>query len=249
MSNRLAIVLAAGKGTRMEMDIPKVLVPACGRPLVDYVLDAVESAGIDKSIVVVGYKADQVKAALSDRSNVSFALQSEQKGTGHAVQMCRDQLANFQGAVLVVTGDSPLTQTSSLTELLSLFEKEQPACAMGTLLCDDPTGLGRIVRDDDGQFVAIVEDKDASDEQKQINEVNMSTYIFDCEKLLPALDQLQDNNSQGELYITDVPGILKSAGHEVMALACLKPCEALSINNLAQLKVAEEEMRKQQCKS
>ncbi len=205
MSDRLAIILAAGKGTRMEMDIPKVLVPACGRPLVDYVLDAVDAAGIDKSIVVVGYKAEQVETALAGRSNVSFALQAEQKGTGHAVQMCRDQLADYRGAVLVLTGDSPMTQVDSLRQLLTLFEAEQPACAMGTLLCDDPTGLGRIVRDENDQFVAIVEDKDATEEQKKINEVNMSTYVFDCERLLPALDQLQNNNSQGEFYVTDCP--------------------------------------------
>lgn len=249
MSGRLAIVLAAGKGTRMDLDLPKVLVPACGRPLVEYVLDAVTAAGIDETIVVVGYKASLVETALADRPNVSFALQIEQNGTGHAVQVCRDRLVGRQGAVLVLTGDSPMTQADSLTELLTLFEQERPACVMGTLVLDDPSGLGRVVRDEQQNFLAIVEDQDATDEQKQINEVNMSTYVFDCERLLPALDRLQDNNSQGELYITDVPGILKATGYEVLALPCLKPCEALSINNLAQLKVVEEEMRKQACES
>jgi len=249
MSGRLAIVLAAGKGTRMELEIPKVLVSACGRPLIDYVLDAVEQAGIDRTIVVVGYQANDVRAALSQRKNVSFALQAAQQGTGHAVQMCRDQLVDHRGAVLVLTGDSPLTQASSLRQLLELFESHQPACVLGTLITDDPTGLGRVVRDEEGRFVAIVEDQDASDQQKAIQEVNMSTYVFDCQRLILALDQLQNNNSQGELYVTDVPGILQAAGHQVEALACLQPCEALSVNNLAQLEIVEAEMRKQACES
>lgn len=249
MSERLAIILAAGKGTRMESDLPKVLVRACGRPLIDYVLDTVEAAGITRILVVVGYKSDKVRAALAGRAGLTFVEQTEQLGTGHAVQMCRHDLEHWKGPVLVLTGDSPLAQVDSLTQLLELYDEKLPACVMGTLLKHDPRGLGRIVRDAEGRFQAIVEDKDASDEQQTIQEVNMSTYVFDAEELLTALDQLRNNNRQGEFYITDCPGILKSAGKDVRALAVLKPCEALSINNLDDLHAVEEEMRRRACES
>ena len=244
MNEHLAIVMAAGKGTRMESDLPKVLVPAHGRPLVDYVLDALDEAGVSKVVVVVGYKSDLVREALAGRANVTFVEQTEQLGTGHAVQVCKAELEKHQGAVMVLTGDSPLTQSSSLRSLLDVFEKEKPGCVMGTLIVDDPTGLGRICRDADGEFSAIVEHKDATETQRAVKEVNMSTYVFDCKSLLPALEQLQSNNAQSEFYITDCPGIMKNAGQSVKALPVLKPCEALSINNLADLKAAEDEMER-----
>lgn len=228
----------------MESDLPKVLVPAAGRPLVEYVLDALDEAGVDEVVVVVGYKADMVREALSHRSNVKFADQTEQLGTGHAVQMCAEYLEPHDGAVLVVTGDSPMTQSSSLKQLLELFAAEKPACVMGTLLKDDPTGLGRIVRDAAGDFQAIVEEKDATDEQRAVKEVNMSTYVFAGAQLRPTLAKLQNNNRQGEFYITDCPGILKQSGADVRALPVLKPCEALSINTVADLKIVEDEMQR-----
>ena len=244
-----AIVLAAGKGTRMKSDLPKVLMNACGQPLVEYVIDAVRAAGIDEVVVVVGYRSELVREALADRPGVRFCEQTQQLGTGHAVQMCRAELEGFDGGVLVLTGDSPLTQVASLRQLVDLFQSEQPACVMGTLLTDDPTGLGRIVRDQRDDFLAIVEDKDATEIQKQINEVNMSTYLFDCAALQQALDRLRNHNKQGEYYITDCPGILKSDGLDVRALAVLRPCEALSINTVEDLRIVEEEMRRIECES
>lgn len=249
MAQRLAIILAAGKGTRMESDLPKVLVPACGRPLIEYVLDAVEEAGIERTIVVVGYRGELVREALSDRPRIEFVEQTEQLGTGHAVQVCREHLVDWEGAVLVVTGDSPLTQASSLAQLLDLYEAEKPACVIGTLIKKDPAGMGRVVRNDRGEFMAIVEEKDATDEQRAIQEVSMSTYVFDGMELVPTLDRLQNNNRQGEFYITDCPGILKNDGKDVRALPVLKPCEALSINNLAELTAVEDEMRRLACKN
>ena len=245
----MAVVLAAGKGTRMESDLPKVLMPACGRPIVDYVLDALDRAHVDRVIVVVGYRAELVRQALSGRANVEFVEQTEQLGTGHAVQVCKHLLANHDGPVLVLTGDSPLTQSDSLIQLLDLYDTDKPACILGTLVKDDPHGLGRIVRDEKGAFLGIVEEKDASEQQREIQEVNMSTYVFDGPELLPALDELRNDNRQGEFYITDCPGILREAGKDVRALAVLKPCEAMSINNLAQLQDVEEEMRRQQCEN
>ncbi|MCA9245644.1 MAG: NTP transferase domain-containing protein [Planctomycetales bacterium] len=244
-SNRLAIVLAAGKGTRMESDLPKVLVEICGRPMIDFVLDALRKAGVNRVVVVVGYRSDDVRAHLKGYGDVTFVEQTEQLGTGHAVMVCRDELVDHNGPVVIVAGDSPLTQSSSIESLFVAFEKEKPACILGTTYADDPTGLGRIVRDDNGEFVGIVEQKDATPEQQAIREVNMSTYVFDCRQLLDVLAQLTTNNAQGEYYITDGPGILRSAGQTVLALPVLKPCETLSINNMAQLAVAEQELAKQ----
>lgn len=244
MNSPTAIVLAAGKGTRMKSDLPKVLCQANGRPLVDYVIDALREAGVEKIVAVVGYKADEVKSTLEPRGNVEFALQEDQLGTGHAVMMCRENLKNIDGPVVVVAGDSPMLQSSSISNLLDDFKATSPACILGTLLHDDPTGLGRIVRDDEGSFVGIVEEKDATDEQRQINEVNMSTYVFDCQKMLAALDSLTADNKQKEYYITDLPAILLADKQDVRALPVLKPIEALSVNTVDHLALVEAEMQK-----
>lgn len=244
MDAPLAIVLAAGKGTRMKSDKPKVLCEANNRPLVEYVIDSLRNAGVDRVVAVVGYKADDVKSALSHYDNIEFALQEEQLGTGHAVMMCKENLANHDGAVVVVAGDSPMLQSSSIKELLDDYKDRKPGCILGTLIHADPTGLGRIVRDEDGNFTGIVEDKDATDEQKGISEVNMSTYVFDCEPMLAALDKLTDDNKQKEYYITDIPGILLGEDRDVRALPVLQPIEALSVNTVEHLAMVEAEMQK-----
>lgn len=245
MSSPLAIVLAAGKGTRMNSDRPKVLFEALGRPLVHFVLNALQDAGIERVQVVVGYRGDEVRRALAGRPGVEFVEQAEQLGTGHAVQMCREGLAGHQGPVVVVAGDSPLLQVQSVQRLLDESRRGQPACILGTLHKSDPTGLGRILRDPaDGNFLGIVEQKDATDEQKRITEVNMSTYVFHAPELLQALEQLRNHNRQNEFYITDCPGILKSQGKDVRALAVLQPCEALSVNTPEELQTVEQEMQR-----
>ena len=156
--------------------------------------------------------------------------------------MCREQLANHQGPVVVVAGDSPMMQADSIKALLDEFSASNPACILGTLLHDDPTGLGRIVRDADNKFTGIVEHKDASEEQLKINEVNMSTYVFDCQKMLAALDGLDNKNNQSEYYITDLPAIMLQGNEDVRALPVLKPIEALSVNTVEQLKDVEAAM-------
>lgn len=240
----MAVVLAAGQGTRMKSDLPKVLQQACGRPLVDYVVDALESAGVSRIVAVVGYREELVREALSTRDSVEFAVQAERLGTGHAVQVCRDQLEGHEGPVVVLAGDSPLTQSASISTLLAKFSERSAACALGTLVTDRPDGLGRIVRDDRGGFAGIVEEKDATAEQRRIQEVNMSTYVFDCGELLHSLSQLRNANQQQEYYLTDCPGILLSEGKLVEAHAVLQPCEALSVNTLDELASVEAEMRR-----
>ena len=243
MSHPLAIVLAAGQGTRMDTDLPKVLVPVLGRPMVRYVVDALREAEIEDIVLVVGYRADEVRAELADEPGLRFVEQEEQLGTGHAVMMAREMLANHEGPVVIVTGDSPLTQSSSLRAMVDTFANGETACLLGTAYKDVPAGLGRILRDNEGGFVGIVEEKDASEAERRITEVNMSTYVFAAADLLDVLDSLTRNNAQAEYYITDGPGILKGSGRVVRAVPVLKPCEALSINTLDELAAVEDEMR------
>ncbi len=227
----------------MKSDLPKVLFPALGRPMVHWVLDALQAAGFQQSIVVVGYRASAVKEELAGRDGVTFALQEEQLGTGHAVEMCREPLSRHQGPVLVVAGDSPLIQPASIQKVLKEFQQGDWSCLLGTLIKDDPDGLGRIVRNAAGQFERIVEQKDASDAEKKICEVNMSTYMFDSQSLLWALSQLNSSNAQGEYYLTDCPEILRRDGRKVDALPVLQPCESLSINTIDELGLVEAKMR------
>jgi bifunctional UDP-N-acetylglucosamine pyrophosphorylase/glucosamine-1-phosphate N-acetyltransferase/UDP-N-acetylglucosamine pyrophosphorylase len=244
MTNPVAVVLAAGKGTRMKSDRPKVLFEALGRPLIDYVITSLQQAGIERILAVVGYRGDEVRRALAGYCGVEFVEQSQQLGTGHAVQVCREQLIGHDGPVLIVAGDSPLIQSDSVRRLLGEYQADCPACILGTLHKADPSGLGRILRDETGQFLGIIEDKDATDSQRQITEVNMSTYVFHGPDLLHALQRLRADNRQQEYYLTDCPGILRAEGKDVRALAVLQPCEALSVNTLDELAVVEDELRR-----
>ena len=240
----LAIVLAAGQGTRMNSDLPKVLFPVCGKPMVRHVVKALRKAAVTQIILVVGFREELVRHEFADESDIEFVTQHERLGTGHAVQVCHEQLASHTGTVAVVTGDSPLIQATSLAALIDAQRNEQLACVLGSLQCDDPTGLGRIVRHDDGSFEGIIEHKDANEEQLRINEVNMSTYVFDSYHLQWSLGQLKTNNIQNEYYLTDCPSILLNIGQAVDAKPVLQPCEALSVNTPEQLQMVENEMRK-----
>ena len=250
MIDSAAIVLAAGKGTRMKSDLPKVLFPVLERAMIHWVLDALQKAGISQIIVVVGYRDDLVRTELANR-DVQFALQSEQLGTGHAVQMCKPILEKGNSPVLVVAGDSPMIQSSSIMELIEEFNKDDWSCLLGTLIKDNPQGLGRIVRDKQGRFQRIVEHKDASPEDLLVREVNMSTYLFERASLLWSLENLSNNNSQAEYYLTDCPELLKRNGKKVDARPVLKACESLSINTIDELGMVESKMREMgyQCKN
>jgi len=228
----------------MKSDLPKVLCQANGRTLIEYVIDSLREAGVGKVIAVVGYKAEAVERSLASYTNIEYATQDQQLGTGHAVMMCRALISDYDGPVVVVAGDSPMLQSSSVAALLADFRETRPACILGTLLHEDPTGLGRIVRDKDDNFQEIVEDKDATDDQRAIREVNMSTYVFDCQAMLTALDNLTNDNQQQEYYITDLPGILLKQERDVRALCVLKRVEALSVNTVEHLELVETEMKR-----
>ena len=216
--------------------------------MIHFVLDALQQAGIRRKLVVVGYQAERVREALQGRGGeggeqIEFVVQEPQLGTGHAVQMCRGLLSLDSSPSVVVAGDSPLIQPASLRELLDRFHANRPALLLGTLIKDDPTGLGRIVRDESGEFLGIVEHKDASPEQLTIREVNMSTYLFHTPDLLDSLARLSNDNAQAEYYLTDCARLLRQAGRAVEAAAVLRPCEALSINNPEELRLVDETMR------
>ena len=226
----------------MKSDLPKVLVPVAGRPMIDFVLNALAAGGVEQTVVAIGYRGELVRQTLAGRPGITFVEQREQLGTGHAVMVCREALARHDGPVLVVTGDSPLMQSSSIAALLREFDRVRPACLLGTATRSDPTGLGRVVRDAQGNFQKIVEERDATPAERRITEVNMSSYVFDCRRLFPALERIDRHNAQGEYYLTDCPGVLLAEGQPVVALNVLQPCEALSINTVDELAIVEQEL-------
>jgi len=235
MDAPVAVILAAGKSTRMKSALPKVLHEVCGRPMIEYVIDAARQAGAARQVIIVGHEAEKVQSALAAHPDVEFALQAEQKGTGHAVMMARDLLSGHDGPVLVLTGDAPLMRPESFQALLNEFRSEKAACVIGTAETERNQGLGRIVRDKAGQFVKIVEQKDASPAELAIREINVGCYVFDCHSLLEALDELRPDNKQKEYYLTDCAAILKAKGLRVVAAKKLDVIEALGVNTRSEL--------------
>jgi bifunctional UDP-N-acetylglucosamine pyrophosphorylase/glucosamine-1-phosphate N-acetyltransferase len=239
----VAVILAAGKSTRMKSSIPKVLHEICGRPMIEYVLDAVRFAGTSRILVVVGYQSELVRQALGGHADVEFVLQTKQRGTGHAVAMCADSLSRHDGPVIVLNGDNPLVKGSSVGALVDALRDHQAACVVGSAETDANEGLGRIVRDASGEFLRIVEQKDASPEEAVIREINCGCYAFDGASLLEALAGIRPNNQQAELYLTDCAAILKSQGKRVLALNRLNPLEGLGVNTRVQLADVERTMQ------
>jgi bifunctional UDP-N-acetylglucosamine pyrophosphorylase / glucosamine-1-phosphate N-acetyltransferase len=230
-----AIVLAAGRSTRMVTDLPKVLHEVCGRPMLAYVVDACRAAGIERIICVVGYQKDAVVQAFKDEASIVWAEQTEQKGTGHAAMVCREALADFDGNLLVIAGDMPLLRSETLALLVQRHEKERSAVTLATALLEDPSGYGRIIRDEYGNLEGIVEEGDCTPEQRRIKEVNPSYYCFDKGLLFTALDQVRPDNVKGEYYITDALKILIQAGHRAVAVTAVAAEDAMGINSRQQL--------------
>jgi len=242
-SVKKAVVLAAGKGTRMKSDLPKVLFPVCGKPMIEYVLDALEEAGVDEILVVVGYKQELVRSTITPRPNVKFAEQKELLGTGHAVMSCRENLEGFEGPVFIIAGDNPMLQSESVKRLFEEYEKNDASCILGTVYKENPFGMGRILRDAEGNFVGVVEEKDATDEQRKIKEINISYYIFNTPDLLESLGSIRANNAQKEYYITDTPEILLKNNKKILALPVLKEVECLGVNTQDDLKIVEDVLK------
>ena len=237
-----AIVLAAGKGTRMNSSLPKVLHDAAGRPLLHYALERCRELQA-RTLVVVGHQADAVKAAFADRADVAFAIQEPQLGTGHAVQVALQAMPWVaDGSVLVLAGDVPLLRKETLRALCDLRQKTGAAAALVSFRTDAPSAYGRIVRDEHGRVSRIVEAKDARPEERLIDEVNASLYVFAGDLLREALFGLDSANAQGEFYLTDVIGRLVSAGRLVEALVIDDAVEAAGVNTPVELASVEKEL-------
>jgi bifunctional UDP-N-acetylglucosamine pyrophosphorylase/glucosamine-1-phosphate N-acetyltransferase len=236
-----ALVLAAGQGTRMNSDLPKVLHPMDGRPLLGWVLGALDALGVGRTLVVIGHGRDQVKAAFPD-AGVEWVVQAEQRGTGHAVMMAGPELSEFDGTLLVVCGDTPLLRAPVLHDLLEGHRAAQAAVTVLSARVPDPTGYGRILRVPDGgpdAIAGIVEHRDATPAQREIDEINSGNYAFDYRALEGVLGRLSANNSQGEYYLTDTVRLLLDSGRHA-AVRCAPDYRALlGINTPEQLAEAE----------
>ena len=241
----LALVLAAGQGTRMKSDLAKVLHPMAGRPLLAHVLDALEELGVGRVVVVIGHQRDRVRAEFAE-SGIEFAVQAEQRGTGHAVLMAGPALQGFEGTLLVVCGDTPLLRAQTLHDLLEGHAASGCAATVLSMKLPDPAGYGRIVRDSDGRLLSIVEERDASTAQKAIREVNSGIYAFHYPALEQALAGLTAHNAQGEYYLTDTLEILRRHGKSVAVVCAPDARELLGINTVEQLAEAERVWRELQ---
>ncbi|RNB90447.1 bifunctional UDP-N-acetylglucosamine diphosphorylase/glucosamine-1-phosphate N-acetyltransferase GlmU [Brevibacillus fluminis] len=240
-----AIVLAAGKGTRMKSSLYKVMHPVCGKPMIQHIVDLLQKLSLENIVVVVGHGAEAVKEQLGDR--VQFAFQPEQLGTAHAVSMCRDQLQGQDGITLVINGDTPLVKEETLQSLFSYHQSKQATATVLTTLLPDPTGYGRVIRDQNGDVNRIVEEKDATLGQKKVCEISTGIFCFDNRKLFESLTQVRNDNAQGEYYLPDVLHILKEQGCRVAAFMTSDPSEGTGVNDRVQLAQMEALMRKRIC--
>ncbi len=236
-----AVILAAGKGTRMKSSKPKVLHEIFSKPLLGWVVDAVNDIypqSDTKSIVVVGCGAGEVEDYLKKYENVSCVLQKEQLGTGHAVSVAAEELKDFCGTVLITCGDTPLLKASTMRAMLEYHTEHNCDVTVMSAIFENPFGYGRIVRAQDGSIEGIVEQKDANEEQKVIKEINTGVYCLKWESVKNAFKELKNNNSQGEYYLTDIVGWAKEKNKKVLSFVIKNPDETLGINSRSQLACA-----------
>lgn len=241
MANLVAVILAAGKGTRMRSKYPKVLHKVGGKPMLQHVIDAASVAGCDEKVVIVGHEAELVEAMVGRQGNI--ALQAEQLGTGHAVMQTAEALKGFTGTALILCGDTPLLEGEELKKFCEAHQASGAAATVLTAIMEDPFGYGRIVRDAKGNVQAIVEQKDATEEQKAIKEINTGIYCMECPLMFDVLATLTNDNAQGEYYLTDVLEKLNKAGQKVGGVITEDSDMVMGINSRKQLSVAESVMR------
>ncbi|MEY5033616.1 MAG: Bifunctional protein GlmU [Planctomycetota bacterium] len=246
----VAVILAAGKGTRMQSDLPKVMHPVLGRPMVHWVVDAALAAGATKTVLVIGHGAQLVRDYFAQQADlagkVEFALQEQQLGTGHAVMMAKANLEADAAHTdaFVLCGDGPLIRPETLATLLSLHRREHAAATLATSVIADSKGYGRIVRDAAGKLARIVEQKDATEAERAIREINPSYYCFRTDDLFRALSRVGNKNASGEYYITDVFELLRNDGRTVAAVDAVPPEDVLSVNDPVQLAEVDSILRK-----
>lgn len=230
---KAAIVLAAGAGTRMKSKKPKVAHEMMGKPLVNWVIDAAQAAGIGKVVTVLGHGRDQVEPLVADKTQV--VIQPERLGTANAVDVCREAFQGYDGSLLVLSGDCPLITADTMEALMEMRRESNAAVVVLTMQPDDPTGYGRIIRDEGGAVLRIVEQKDATPEEAAVTECNSGVYCFDARTLFDALEKVGSENAQGEFYLTDVLEICRREGKAVLALPAHDSSECLGVNSRVQL--------------
>lgn len=235
MENVMAIIIAAGKGTRMKSKNSKLVQKIYGKEIIKRAVENTQKAGIEDIITVVGYKKEQVMEVLGD--TVKYAVQDEMLGTGHAVMQAMKFLEGKKGKVLVLCGDVPILRPETINRLLEKSIDNKEAATLLTAIYDDPFGYGRIIRDEGGNIEGIIEEKDATEEQKEIAEINAGIYCFDIEALQEALKEVRPNNSQGEYYLTDVIEIIGSKGLKTGAVIVEDNTEILGVNDRMQLQI------------
>jgi bifunctional UDP-N-acetylglucosamine pyrophosphorylase/glucosamine-1-phosphate N-acetyltransferase len=241
MKDIVAIVLAAGEGTRMKSRLPKVLHQVCGKPMIEYAIDRLEELGIDKKMVIVGHKGSLVKMALGKR--VDYVWQKEQLGTGHALAQCRKALAKFRGDLLVLSGDTPLLTTQTLKKLIETHREKDALVTILTAILKPPTGYGRVIRHGDETIRKIVEEEDATIIELANEEVNAGSYCFKREAIFQALEKIKPENVQEEYYLTDAIEILTKKGHRAEAYTTDESNEIIGINSRKDLALANKIMR------
>lgn len=242
----ISVILAAGEGTRMKSKLSKVLHKVCGKPILEYVIKASKGAAVEKNIVIVGHGGDMVKEYFKEEP-IIFKTQpigdDVPYGTGFAVMQAIDNIED-NSTVVILYGDTPLITESTINKLINYHSKNQFKATVLTAILDEPTGYGRIIREDTGNILKIVEQKDASEAEKEIKEINSGIYCFDGKLLKYALGKIDNNNAQNEYYVTDVIGILKEEGHKVGAYVIEDSTEIHGVNSRVQLAFSEEVMRK-----
>lgn len=242
MTNRFAVILAAGQGTRMKSKLYKVLHPICGKPMVEHVLDNISKVKADKIVTVVGHGAELVKTNLEGKSD--FVLQEEQLGTAHAVIQAKEVLGKENGTTLVICGDTPLITAETMEALIKLHESQNAAGTILSANTEKPDGYGRVIRNINATVEKVVEHKDASEDELRVKEINTGTYCFDNQALFEALEEVSNDNAQGEYYLPDVIEILKVKGKKVLAFQTSDFDETMGINDRVALAEAERHMRK-----
>jgi bifunctional UDP-N-acetylglucosamine pyrophosphorylase/glucosamine-1-phosphate N-acetyltransferase len=238
-----AIILAAGKSTRMKSRRPKPLHEVCGRSMLGWILDACFSADVTRALLVVGHGKEEIIEQFGKDKRIHFVEQTEQLGTGHAARMCEPLLKGHPGDVLLLAGDTPLIRGEILRTLLRAHHDDRAAASMATAMLDDPTGYGRVVRNEQGEFVEIVEQADCDERQREIHEVFPSYYCVKTEELLFALSKLTNHNKKGEYYLTDIYAILRKAGKKVIAVQAVTAEDVIAPNTRQQLAEADAAMQ------
>lgn len=242
MDKQVAIILAAGEGVRMKSGLAKVLHQVSGKPMVQWVISAVREADVGRIILVIGHQRERVREVLRGEG-VEFVVQAAQRGTAHAVLQAEAILQDFSGTLLVLCGDVPLLRAQTIRDLLKLHRSSNAVATVLTAELPDPTGYGRIVRNPEGMLERIVEEKDATPQERRIKEINSGLFCFQAPALFPALRKVRADNRQGEYYLTDVISIFRRENRRVAALLCPHPEEILGVNSPEQLSFVEKIMR------